>query len=171
LVGPNGPGIHLLKTWSACCRCAPGDPDPREPLGTHEDWCCVCAAAGGGGLALSGYGGRRVMMGRFGRQRLAAAPGKHDRAVVQRSLEEMGIAGLADRPIGELSGGQQQRGVPGARPGAGSLISCSWMSRSPVWMSRRWRPLGPVEELRGRQVTGDRLDARPDPGSPTLRQP
>lgn len=50
-----------------------------------------------------------VAMGRYGRRgwlrRLSAA----DRQVVRRCLERMGIAGLADRPIGELSGGQQQR--------------------------------------------------------------
>ena len=32
-----------------------------------------------------------------------------DRGSVRQSLERLGIASLADRPIGELSGGQQQR--------------------------------------------------------------
>ena len=36
-------------------------------------------------------------------------PKAADRAVVTRSLEQMGIAHLAEKPIGELSGGQQQR--------------------------------------------------------------
>jgi ABC-type Mn2+/Zn2+ transport system ATPase subunit len=36
-------------------------------------------------------------------------PGRADREVVARSLEQLGIANLAGRAIGELSGGQQQR--------------------------------------------------------------
>jgi ABC-type Mn2+/Zn2+ transport system ATPase subunit len=50
-----------------------------------------------------------VMMGRYGRLGWLKNPGEHDRAVVARSLEQMGIAHLAQRAIGELSGGQQQR--------------------------------------------------------------
>ncbi len=50
-----------------------------------------------------------VMMGRFGKQGWLKRPNPTDRKAVQRSLEEMGIAALANRPIGDLSGGQQQR--------------------------------------------------------------
>ncbi len=50
-----------------------------------------------------------VMMGRYGALGWFKRPGKHDRAVVARCLEQMGIANLAARSIGELSGGQQQR--------------------------------------------------------------
>ena len=50
-----------------------------------------------------------VMMGRFGRLGLLQRPGPADRAAVERSLVQLGIAALAPRPIGELSGGQQQR--------------------------------------------------------------
>lgn len=50
-----------------------------------------------------------VMMGRYGTLGWLKRPGKSDRAVVMRSLEQMGIANLARAPIGELSGGQQQR--------------------------------------------------------------
>ena len=50
-----------------------------------------------------------VAMGRYGRRgwlrRLSAA----DREAVRQSLRRLGIADLAQRPIGELSGGQQQR--------------------------------------------------------------
>jgi manganese/iron transport system ATP-binding protein len=50
-----------------------------------------------------------VAMGRYGRRgwlrRLSAA----DRELVVRSLEQLGISDLGQRPIGELSGGQQQR--------------------------------------------------------------
>ncbi len=50
-----------------------------------------------------------VMMGRFGRLGWLKRPGSADRAAVTRGLTQMGIANLANRPIGELSGGQQQR--------------------------------------------------------------
>lgn len=50
-----------------------------------------------------------VMMGRYGRLGWVRRPGAADRAVVARCLEQLGIADLAGRPIGELSGGQQQR--------------------------------------------------------------
>jgi ABC-type Mn2+/Zn2+ transport system ATPase subunit len=50
-----------------------------------------------------------VMMGRFGKQGWLKRPGRDDQAIVMRSLEQMGIAGLAKHSISELSGGQQQR--------------------------------------------------------------
>ncbi len=50
-----------------------------------------------------------VMMGRYGTLGWLKRPGKTDRAMVARSLAQMGIANLARQPIGELSGGQQQR--------------------------------------------------------------
>ncbi|MCS6994026.1 MAG: metal ABC transporter ATP-binding protein [Anaerolineales bacterium] len=50
-----------------------------------------------------------VMMGRYGTQGWLRRPSKTDREIVQRSLEEMGIADLAERSISDLSGGQQQR--------------------------------------------------------------
>jgi ABC-type Mn2+/Zn2+ transport system ATPase subunit len=50
-----------------------------------------------------------VMMGRYGRLGWVRRPRPADRAVVARCLEQIGIADLADRPIGDLSGGQQQR--------------------------------------------------------------
>jgi iron complex transport system ATP-binding protein len=49
-----------------------------------------------------------VMMGRTSRLRPFSTPGKGDRAVVQRSLEALGIAALADQPINEVSGGERQ---------------------------------------------------------------
>jgi zinc transport system ATP-binding protein len=50
-----------------------------------------------------------TLMGRFGRVGLLRRPGRRDREVALGSLERVGMAHLADRPIGELSGGQQQR--------------------------------------------------------------
>jgi ABC-type Mn2+/Zn2+ transport system ATPase subunit len=50
-----------------------------------------------------------VLMGRFGHQKSLQRPGRADREVAQKSLEQMGMADMADRSIGDLSGGQQQR--------------------------------------------------------------
>ena len=50
-----------------------------------------------------------VMMGRYGRMGWLRRPQAADREVVARSLDELGIAELSGRAIGELSGGQQQR--------------------------------------------------------------
>ena len=50
-----------------------------------------------------------VMMGRFGHFGWFGRPTPRDRDLVAQKLAQMGIANLAQRPIGELSGGQQQR--------------------------------------------------------------
>lgn len=50
-----------------------------------------------------------VMMGRVGRIGLFRWPSQHDRAAVERALNDVGIMDLAKRQISELSGGQQQR--------------------------------------------------------------
>ncbi len=50
-----------------------------------------------------------VLMGRYGHLRWLQQPGSADREIANKSLEQMGIADMADRPIGDLSGGQQQR--------------------------------------------------------------
>ncbi len=50
-----------------------------------------------------------VRMGRYGSGRWLKRLTPLDRESILRSLESLGIADLAHRPIGELSGGQQQR--------------------------------------------------------------
>lgn len=50
-----------------------------------------------------------VMMGRYGHIGWLKRPTYEDKQVVWRALEQMGIAELSNRSIGELSGGQQQR--------------------------------------------------------------
>lgn len=50
-----------------------------------------------------------VMMGRIGKLGLLRRPKRADRQIVDQSLGEVNLTGLADRQIGELSGGQQQR--------------------------------------------------------------
>jgi ABC-type Mn2+/Zn2+ transport system ATPase subunit len=50
-----------------------------------------------------------VAMGRYGRGSWLSKLSVRDRKAVGSSLERLGVADLAKRPIGELSGGQQQR--------------------------------------------------------------
>ncbi len=50
-----------------------------------------------------------VLMGRFGRLRLAQRPGRRDREIARDCLDKMKMLPFADRQIGNLSGGQQQR--------------------------------------------------------------
>ncbi len=50
-----------------------------------------------------------VAMGRYGPGRWLKRLSRSDRHIIQRSMEQLGIADLGHRSIGELSGGQQQR--------------------------------------------------------------
>jgi manganese/zinc/iron transport system ATP- binding protein len=50
-----------------------------------------------------------VLMGRYGRLRLAQRPTKEDREVARECLEKVKMLPFANRQIGNLSGGQQQR--------------------------------------------------------------
>ncbi|MCF6387785.1 ATP-binding cassette domain-containing protein [Mycobacterium sp. MBM] len=50
-----------------------------------------------------------VMMGRWRALGLLRRPRAHDRAIVERWLEVLGLTALRDRTLGELSGGQRQR--------------------------------------------------------------
>jgi zinc transport system ATP-binding protein len=50
-----------------------------------------------------------VLMARYGRIGLFKRPRRQDREIARSRLEDLGIAHLADRLIGDLSGGEQQR--------------------------------------------------------------
>ena len=50
-----------------------------------------------------------ALMGRYPHKNLLQRLGSQDRAMARQALEDVGIADLASRQIGELSGGQQQR--------------------------------------------------------------
>ncbi|AXI23945.1 AManganese transport system ATP-binding protein MntB [Cardinium endosymbiont of Sogatella furcifera] len=50
-----------------------------------------------------------ALLGRYNRLGFFERPNKKDKAIAMQCLEELGIAHLAKRQIGELSGGQQQR--------------------------------------------------------------
>jgi ABC-type Mn2+/Zn2+ transport system ATPase subunit len=111
IVGPNGAGkstlfkalVGLLPVRAGRVRLhgrAPGrqtDPIAYVPQREEIDW----------GFPVTVHD--VVMMGRYGRLGWFRRPGAADREVVARCLDELGIAELEKRAIGELSGGQQQR--------------------------------------------------------------
>ncbi len=111
IVGPNGAGkstlfkalvglLPLLAGRVLLHGRAPGaqaDPIAYVPQREEVDWSFP--------VSVSDV----VMMGRYGRLGWLRRPQAADREVVARCLDELGIADLAGRTIGELSGGQQQR--------------------------------------------------------------
>jgi ABC-type Mn2+/Zn2+ transport system ATPase subunit len=111
IVGPNGAGkstlfkalVGLLPTRAGHVLLhgrAPGgqaDPIAYVPQREEIDWTFPVTVHD------------VVMMGRFGHLGWFRHPRQSDREVVARCLDELGIAELAGRAIGELSGGQQQR--------------------------------------------------------------
>ena len=50
-----------------------------------------------------------VLMGRYGHLGPTRRPRRADKAAMRAALDRVGLADLADRPIGELSGGQRKR--------------------------------------------------------------
>jgi len=50
-----------------------------------------------------------VSIGRYGRRGIGRWLNRDDRNVIRKSIADVGIAHLADRPIGHLSGGEQQK--------------------------------------------------------------
>lgn len=50
-----------------------------------------------------------VMMGTYGKLGLFRRPGKKEKEIAMKSLEQVGMSGFVSRQISELSGGQQQR--------------------------------------------------------------
>jgi ABC-type Mn2+/Zn2+ transport system ATPase subunit len=111
IVGPNGAGkstlfkalVGLLPLRSGRVLLhgrAPGgqaDPIAYVPQREEIDWSFPVTVS------------EVVMMGRYGRLGWLRRPQTADREVVARCLDELSIAELAGRAIGELSGGQQQR--------------------------------------------------------------
>jgi ABC-type Mn2+/Zn2+ transport system ATPase subunit len=110
LVGPNGAGkstllktiVGLVKPTSGTIRIAGnglsrGSAVAYVPQRAMVDWNFPVTVRD------------VVMMGRIGQIGLLRLPRRQDRAQVQASLEQVRMADLAHRQIGQLSGGQQQR--------------------------------------------------------------
>jgi manganese/zinc/iron transport system ATP- binding protein len=113
LVGANGSGKStLLKAFAGLLRPTSGT---IRVHGSVPGACChrVAYLAQRGELdwTFPMDVRRLVMAGRYLHLGWFARPGQADHAIVDRAMDELQIAHLADKPIGELSGGQQQRAL------------------------------------------------------------
>lgn len=111
VVGPNGAGKStLFKTLVGLLPMRKGRILIHgRPLGHHQDCVAYVPQREEVDWHFPVTVADVVMMGRYGRLGWLGRPGRNDRAIVARSLEQMGLTDLANRPIGELSAGQQQR--------------------------------------------------------------
>lgn len=111
VVGPNGAGKStLFKAMVGLLPARAGQIRIHgQPLGVHQDCVAYVPQREEVDWRFPVTVSDVVMMGRFGRQGWLRRPNADDRRAVAQSLEQMGIADLANRGIGELSGGQQQR--------------------------------------------------------------
>lgn len=111
VVGPNGAGKStLFKALMGLVPLQRGQIFIHgQPLGSHHDCVAYVPQREEVDWRFPVTVAEVVMMGRYGHLGWLRRPTARDRAIVQRSLEQLGIADLAERPIGELSGGQQRR--------------------------------------------------------------
>ncbi|MFC4353066.1 ABC transporter ATP-binding protein [Fodinicurvata halophila] len=113
LLGPNGSGkttlfktlLGLLPPLAGRIRVAGEDIRDWSAAQRARSFGYVPQAAPGY-FAFSVY--EAVMMGRTARIGTFSAPAARDRQVVERVLDEMGIAQLAERAYTEISGGERQ---------------------------------------------------------------
>jgi ABC-type Mn2+/Zn2+ transport system ATPase subunit len=111
VLGTNGSGkstlvktiVGLLPPIAGAIRVLDGAP------GAHPARVAYLGQVQATGFALPIRARDVVTMGRFAERRLLGRMTRADRALVEVSMERMGVAGLADAALAELSGGQRQR--------------------------------------------------------------
>ncbi|MGX1738100.1 ABC transporter ATP-binding protein [Corynebacterium flavescens] len=114
VLGPNGVGkttflrcmLGLIPWSSGCTLLDDRDIKSINPRELWRDIAYVPQARNSGSLSLSGID--MVMIGRSAHLRTFSQPGKEDRAVAERVMEQLGIEGLRDVACGHMSGGQFQ---------------------------------------------------------------
>lgn len=111
VVGPNGAGKStLFKVLVGLLPLRTGQIRIHgRPLGSHMDCVAYVPQREQVDWRFPVTVSDVVMMGRFGKQGWLKRASAYDREIVMHSLEQMGLADLAGRAIGDLSGGQQQR--------------------------------------------------------------
>ncbi len=111
VVGPNGAGKStLFKALVGLLPLASGRILIHGlPLGNHKDCVAYVPQREDVDWRFPVTVNDVVMMGRYDYHGWLGPVSAHDRRVVAHSLQQLGIADLAHRSIGELSGGQQQR--------------------------------------------------------------
>ena len=111
IIGPNGAGKSTL--FKAIVGLIPIDSGRilihDKPIHTHKD--CVAYVPQREEIDWKFPVTVRdvIMMGRYNSRGWVLPPGKQDRAIVDKSIEELNIEKIANVSINELSGGQQQR--------------------------------------------------------------
>jgi manganese/iron transport system ATP-binding protein len=111
IIGPNGAGKStLFKALAGLLPLRSGNISIHGfPLGHHEDCVAYIPQREEVDWQFPVTAAEVVTMGRYGRLGWLRRPGKEDRAIVARAMDQLGISDLSHRPIGSLSGGQQQR--------------------------------------------------------------
>lgn len=111
VVGPNGAGKStLFKALVGLLPLKSGQIFIHgEALGVHKDCVAYVPQREEVDWRFPVTVNDVVMMGRFGQTGWLKRASAYDRSMVYKSLEQMGIADLAEHSIGQLSGGQQQR--------------------------------------------------------------
>ena len=111
VVGPNGAGKStLFKALVGLLPLKSGQIFIHgEALGVHKDCVAYVPQREEVDWRFPVTVNDVVMMGRFGQTGWLNRASAYDRGMVHKSLEQMGIADLAEHSIGQLSGGQQQR--------------------------------------------------------------
>ncbi len=111
VVGPNGAGKStLFKALVGILPLQSGQIFIHgEPLGAHTDCVAYVPQREDVDWRFPVTVSDVVMMGRYGQMGWLSRPSAHDKKMVKQSLDQMGIADLAEQSIGQLSGGQQQR--------------------------------------------------------------
>jgi len=111
VVGPNGAGKStLFKVLVGLLPLRRGQVLIHGlPLGAHQDCVAYVPQRNDIDWRFPVTVTDVVMMGRYGQIGRLKRPTGRDREIVRRSLEQLRVADLARRSIGELSGGQQQR--------------------------------------------------------------
>jgi manganese/iron transport system ATP-binding protein len=111
VVGPNGAGKStLFKAIVGLLPLSRGEIRIHDvPFGAHQECVAYVPQREEVDWRFPVTVSDVVMMGRYGSLGWLKRPGKRDREIVSRCLEQMGVAHLAGHSIGDLSGGQQQR--------------------------------------------------------------
>jgi manganese/zinc/iron transport system ATP- binding protein len=113
LVGPNGAGKStLLKAVAGLLPVRSGEIRIfGNPVGACHHRVAYLAQRGEIDWRFPISLRRLVLTGRYVHLGWLRRPRKHDWAIADAMLEQLGLADLAERQIGQLSGGQQQRAL------------------------------------------------------------
>lgn len=111
VVGPNGAGKStLFKTLAGVLPLQGGQAlIHSEPIGRFKGCVAYVPQRSEADVHFPVTVRDVVTIGRYGRHRWLDPINSEDKALVESSLAQMGIAGLADRALTDLSGGQLQR--------------------------------------------------------------